>query len=83
MFVFLFVCIYTNPATGCYMNKTILCVWARCVTVNEELKTDTYYQHLIAADSMCLSIYASSMLLGLYVSDVQVVHKLAALVTLT
>ena len=27
MFVFLFLCIYTNPATGCYMNKTILCVW--------------------------------------------------------
>jgi len=25
MFVFLFLCIYTNPATGCYMNKTILC----------------------------------------------------------
>jgi len=24
MFVFLFLCIYTNPATGCYMNKTIL-----------------------------------------------------------
>jgi len=27
MFVFLFLCIYTNPATGCYMNKTILCVY--------------------------------------------------------
>jgi len=26
MFVFLFHCIYTNPATGCYMNKTILCI---------------------------------------------------------
>ena len=26
MFVFLFLCIYTNPATGCYMNKTILCI---------------------------------------------------------
>ena len=24
MFVFLFLRIYTNPATGCYMNKTIL-----------------------------------------------------------
>jgi len=24
MFVFLFLCIYTNPAIGCYMNKTIL-----------------------------------------------------------
>lgn len=29
MFVFLFLCIYTNPATGCYMNKTILCVRER------------------------------------------------------
>ena len=28
MFVFLFLCIYTNPATGCYMNKTILCVYS-------------------------------------------------------
>jgi len=28
MFVFLFLCIYANPATGCYMNKTILCVSA-------------------------------------------------------
>jgi len=27
MFVFLFLCIYTNPATGYYMNKTIL--WSR------------------------------------------------------
>jgi len=26
MFVFLFLFIYTNPATGCYMNKTILCI---------------------------------------------------------
>ena len=40
MFVFLFLCIYTNPATGCYMNKTILYNghwWVGCyIWYNEE-----------------------------------------------
>ena len=34
MFVFLFLCIYTNPATGCYMNKTILHMGTRSLVAH-------------------------------------------------
>jgi len=45
MFVFLFLCIYTNPAIGCYMNKTILPLQHNIGVWWTDSQTDVLRQH--------------------------------------
>jgi len=47
MFFFLFLCIYTNPATGCYMNKTILCVKKTQENIEQYRSKKGTAQHII------------------------------------
>ena len=61
MFVFLFLCIYTNPATGCYMNKTILyyiLYYAMCIVQSKtELRCGATVDDGVAIYARLVQLY--------------------------